>query len=307
MRCCSAHRSGNSSGRERTRSGAWVALVLLCLLGQPLAARAQVLPDPAVIVEAGDVATEPKESGPSDAMIEALLNAARVSKRDVVIVLGSGEGRIPIVAAAKFGARAIGIERDVHRVDASRKRALEASAGDRVTFRAGDPMQAAIDEATVLFALLAPVPLAQMRPRLQSLRPGTRMLGYEVGIEGWEPDATISLDDAPEDKDARGMLWIVPARVAGVWQLKLAEGRAPHDLMVSLRQRFQRVDGEVRAAGIKDESITNAVVRGDRLSFLLPGEAGERAFYAQVRGNTMTGVATDGVRSVRFRADRAAK
>lgn len=307
MRCCSANGSSKWCGGAWKSRGALATLALLCLLSQAPALRAQTAPDPGVITAANESETGPKELGPSDAMIEALLNAARVSKRDLVVVLGSGEGRIPLVAATKFGARAIGIERDTHRVDTSRKRAIEVSAGDRVTFRAGDPMQAAIDEATVLFALLAPVPLAQMRPRLQSLRPGTRVLGYEFGIEGWEPDQTITLDDAPEDKDAKGMLWIVPARVAGVWQLKLAEGRAPHDLMVSLRQRFQRVEGDVRAAGTKDEAITNAIVRGDRLSFLLPGEAGERAFYALVRGNTMTGVATDGVRSVRFRADRAAK
>lgn len=267
-------------------------------------AQAPAEPVPAI---AEDKPIEPKESGPSDAMIEALLTAARVSKRDLVLALGSGEGRIPIVAATKFGARAIGVERDAQRVEVSRKRALEAGTGDRVIFRAGDPMQVALDDATVLFALLAPVPFAQMRPRLQSLRPGTRILGYEAGIEGWEPDETLTLDDAPEEKDAKGMLWIVPARVAGMWQLKLAEGRAPHELTLSLRQRFQRVEGDVRAAGTQDESIKNAIVRGDRISFLLPGEAGERAFYALVRGNTMTGVATDGVRSVRFRADRSTK
>lgn len=300
MRCCSAPGEG-----VRSRRSVLMALVVAAVLAYSPLALALSPPESSGAAEDGR-SPEPKETGPSEALIEALLTAARVSKRDLVLVLGSGEGRVPIVAATKFGARAIGIERDAQRVDLSRKRALEAGAGDRVMFRVGDPMQVALDDATVLFALLAPVPMTQMRPRLQSLRPGTRILGYEVGIDAWEPDETVKLDDAPDDKDAKGMLWIVPARVAGVWQLKLAEGRAPHDLTVSLRQRFQRVEGDVRAAGAQDESIKNAVVRGDRLSFLLPGEAGERAFYALVRGNTMTGVATDGVRSVRFRADRAA-
>lgn len=296
MRCCSG-RVGIDRGVCTTIVG--VLAAVLAFICTPYAAAQAAAEDKPV--------EQHKEAGPSDAMIEALFTAARVSKRDLVLVLGSGEGRIPIVAATKFGARAIGVERDAQRVEAARKRAIEANTGDRVIFRTGDPMQVALDDATVLFALLAPVPLAQMRPRLQALRPGTRILGYEAGIETWEPDETITLDEAPDDKDAKGMLWIVPARVAGVWQLKLAEGRAPHDLTLALRQRFQRVEGDVRAAGVQDESVKNAVMRGDRLSFLLPGEAGERAFYALVRGNTMTGVATDGVRSVRFRADRAAK
>lgn len=305
MQCCST-----SELPRRARRDLLVALAASIALMHPLRTFAQAIAEPAAAntdASASDSKSEPKDAGPSESMIEALLTAARVSKRDLVLVLGSGDGRVPIVAATKFGARAIGVEGNAQRVELSRKRALEAGAGERVMFRAGDPLQVALDEATVLFPMLAPVPLAQMRPRLQSLRPGTRILGYEVGIEAWEPDETITLDEAPEDKDAKGMLWIVPARVAGVWQLKLTEGRAPHDLVVSLRQRFQRIEGDVRAAGVQDESIKNAVVRGDRLSFLLPGEAGERAFYALVRGNTMTGVATDGVRSVRFRADRAVK
>lgn len=236
-----------------------------------------------------------------DEMVDALLRTARVSKRDLVIDLGSGDGRIPIAAAAKFGAHGIGIEFDPELIAASRKRADELGVADRVEFRQEDLFDADISKATVVTLYLAEAHSTKLRAKLLKLKPGTRVASYKHGIPDWEPDEVVSVGDH------KGMLWVVPTNVAGSWRLRLTEGRGARDLSVTLLQRYQRVEGDVKGAGAATELVKQGIVRGDRLSFLLPGELGDRSFFAQVVGEVMTGTVSDGVRGVRFRADRVTK
>ncbi|MFN0300207.1 MAG: SAM-dependent methyltransferase [Burkholderiales bacterium] len=234
-------------------------------------------------------------------MVDALLRTARVSRRDVVIDLGSGDGRIPIAAAVKFGAQGIGIEFDPELIAASRKRADELGVADRVEFRQADLFDADISKATVVTLFLAEAHSAKLRPKLLKLKPGTRIASYKHGIPDWEPDEVVTIGDH------KGMLWVVPTNVAGSWRLRLTEGRGARDLSVTLAQRYQRVEGDVKGAGASTELVKQGIVRGDRLSFLLAGESGDRSFFAQVVGEVMSGTVSDGVRGVRFRADRVTK
>ncbi len=234
-------------------------------------------------------------------MVDALLRTARVSRRDVVIDLGSGDGRIPIAAAAKYGAHSIGIEFDAEMIAASRKRADEQGVSRRVEFLQADWYSADLSKATVVTMFLTEAHNAKLRPKLLQLKPGTRVAAYKHGIPEWEPDEIVSIGEH------KGMLWVVPVNVAGHWRLHLNEGRGIRDLALALTQRYQRVEGEVKGVNLATELLRQGIVRGDRFSFLLPGELGDRSFFAQVVGEVMTGTVSDGVRSVRFRADRISK
>ena len=264
-------------------------------------------------IDSASAETDPNKSGGAeiaidggwspipDDMVNALLRAARVSKRDLVVDLGSGDGRIPIAAAAKFGAQGIGIESDPEMIAASRKRAEEQGISQRVEFRQEDLDNVDLSKATVITIQLAEPNNEKLRSKLLRLKPGTRIAAYKYGIADWEPDDTVTVGEH------KGMLWVVPIDAAGTWQLRLAEGRGTRDFVLTLTQRFQRIEGDVRAAGTATELVKQGIVRGGRVSFLLPGEFGDRSFFAQIFSDVMSGTVSDGVRSVRFRADRIGK
>jgi cyclopropane fatty-acyl-phospholipid synthase-like methyltransferase len=143
---------------------------------------------------------------PTDqAVADAMLRLARTTKDDVVYDLGSGDGRIPILAAQKYGARGVGIELDPRLIALSREVAREGEVTDRVTFIEGDLFTADISAATVVTLYLS----ATINNRLESklrreLRPGARIVSHQFPIGNWSPDATIRV----EKEDL--FLWIVP-------------------------------------------------------------------------------------------------
>jgi SAM-dependent methyltransferase len=256
-------------------------------------------------IETGKPAADGAKDAPwlamPDEMVDALLRAARVVRRDLVVDLGAGDGRIPIAAAAKFGAQGLGIESDPEMIAASRKRAEEHGVSQRVEFRQGDPLEADLAKATVITIHLAEPNNVKLRAKLLGLKPGTRIASYRNGIPDWEPDETVTVGEH------KGMLWVVPIDAAGNWRLRMAEGRGIRDFTLTITQRYQRIDGDIRGAATATEQVKLGFVRGDRVSFLLPGESGDRSFFAQVIGEVMSGTLSDGVRSVRFRADRTGR
>lgn len=129
------------------------------------------------------------------AVVDSMLSMAAVSEEDVVYDLGSGDGRIPIRAAEKYGARGIGIEIDSERVEEARQSAKEAGVADRVDFRRADLFKADISEATVVTIYLLPKNNLQLRPKLlQELEPGTRVVSHDFHMEEWTPDRTNDID-----------------------------------------------------------------------------------------------------------------
>lgn len=122
-------------------------------------------------------------------VVRAMLELAEVGTDDVVFDLGSGDGRIPIMAARDFGARGVGIEIDPALVEKSRANAREAGIDDRVEFRLGDMYAADLHSATVVTLFLHPRPNLRLRPKLQSeLPPGSRVISYIWDMGDWEPD-----------------------------------------------------------------------------------------------------------------------
>lgn len=130
----------------------------------------------------------------SPALVEKMLDLAKVTADDFVIDLGSGDGRM-IIAAAKRGARALGVEYNPKMVELSRQLAREAGVADRATFVEGDMYQADISKATVLALFLLPQNLQRLEPKFRALRPGTRIVVNTFGIPDWTADATEQLTE----------------------------------------------------------------------------------------------------------------
>lgn len=174
-----------------------------------------------------------------------MLQLAGVGAGDFVIDLGSGDGRIVIVAARRFGARGLGIEIDPALVQRSRENARRTGVAARAEFREQDLFATDLSAATVVTLYLLPEVNLQLRPRLLALKPGTRIVSHDWDMGDWAPDRSVSVE-APDkkigrEKVSRLHLWIVPARVAGDW--------CAGDAKLQLAQTHQRLRGEFRRAG----------------------------------------------------------
>jgi cyclopropane fatty-acyl-phospholipid synthase-like methyltransferase len=129
-------------------------------------------------------------------VVYQMLELAGVTKEDVVYDLGSGDGRIVILAAQKYGARGVGIELDPRLVDISRQVARDAEVADRVRFIEGDLFTADISAATVVTLFLSPSVNNELEPKLRrELKPGTRIVSHQFGIGKWAPEKTVRADE----------------------------------------------------------------------------------------------------------------
>jgi SAM-dependent methyltransferase len=165
----------------------------------------------AVHAQAGEEV--PFITSPDNVTLE-MLRLANVGPGDHVIDLGSGDGRIVILAAKRFGATGLGVEIDPRLVEESRRNAREAGVADRVEFREQDLFQTDLGKATVITMYLLPEINLQLRPRLQALKPGTRIVSHDWDLGDWKPDQT-SLVPVPDkqvglEKSSRVHLWVVP-------------------------------------------------------------------------------------------------
>lgn len=190
-------------------------------------------------------------------VVERMLDMAEVGAEDYLIDLGSGDGRIAI-AAARRGARALGVDIDPMRIDEAHAAARFAGVETRARFRRQDLFRTPLREASVVTMYLLPDINLQLRPRLLTeLRPGTRVLSHNFTMGDWRADAEAELDAS------RIYLWIVPAVVGGSWSLRLADGSV---LPLAIEQRFQEVSGTLGNA-----ALAHARLNGTRLSFTAAG------------------------------------
>src|SRR5690349_16395142 len=130
----------------------------------------------------------------SPALTEKMLDMAKVTAKDYVIDLGSGDGRM-VIAAARRGARALGVEFNPEMVKLAQQLAAEAGVSDRATFVQGDMFEADISKATVLALFLMPANLERLEPKFRALPPGTRIVVNTFGIADWKPDVTEVLTE----------------------------------------------------------------------------------------------------------------
>jgi SAM-dependent methyltransferase len=212
-------------------------------------------------------------------LTERMLDLAQLTPEDFVMDLGSGDGR-NIIAAARRGARALGVEFNPDMVELSRRNAAQAGVADKAQFVQGDMFEADISQATVMALFLLPDNLRKLTPKFAALRPGTRIVANTFGIDGWKPDDTFKMGDTCYAW-CSAMLYIVPARVGGSWQLR--EGNTFSAL--ALRQAFQEVSGTLGKA-----AVANGRLRGDWISFTV----GKNRYEGRVNGDTMQGIVHGG-------------
>jgi hypothetical protein len=241
-------------------------------------------------------------------VVEAMLKLAGVGPEDYVIDLGSGDGRIVIAAARKYGARGLGVEIDPALVGEAQREARRQGVDGRVEFRRDDLLQMSIGRATVVTMYLYPRLMLAMRPRLiTELKPGARIVSHEFTMEGWEPDArmTVPVPGKPYGPpSSEVLLWIVPADARGVWQWRLPTGGATADYEVALSQDFQKLGG-TPVPGRRSGRIEAGTMKGDEIRFFLVADEGSRAlrheYRGRVGGDSIRGI----VRLVPIRADSA--
>jgi len=183
-----------------------------------------------------------------DNVTVAMLQIAKVGNEDFVIDLGSGDGRIIITAARRFGARGLGVEIVPELVEKSRESARAMGVAQLAHFREQDLFKTDLSPASVVTMYLLPEVNLQLRPRLLQLRPGTRVVSHDWDMGEWEPDKTLTLDVPDKtigrEKTSKVHLWIVPARVDGTW---CGVGKAK-GMQLALAQSFQKFTGELTDA-----------------------------------------------------------
>jgi hypothetical protein len=209
-----------------------------------------------------------------DGLVERMLSMAAVGPRDTLIDLGSGDGRT-VVAAAKRGARALGIELNPDLVWLARERARREGVADRTRFEQQDLFETDLSGATVITMFLLNEINLKLRPRLLQLKPGTRIVSNTFAMGDWEADETVRLPAAQcVDAWCTALMWIVPARVAGTHRLPEGE--------LVLEQRHQVLAGTLRAGGT---SVAVAGrVRGEEVVL----EGGGRVLRGTATGGAIT-------------------
>lgn len=225
-------------------------------------------------------------------VVDEMLRLARVGPQDYVIDLGSGDGRIPITAAAKYGARGLGVELDPELHALSEEGARAAGVDARVKFINQDLFRTDISEATVIAMYLLPNVVRRLRPQLLDLKPGTRIVSHDFDMDDWKPDYKTTIRK-------NVFLWIVPAKVGGRWQASIDLPGGARDFEFEFRQKFQEFDGLVRINGQLTQ-LWESSLQSDRVRFVIVDSADREDeaslyFEGRVRGEVMEGEIRRGV------------
>ena len=209
--------------------------------------------------------------------VDKMLDLTKVTSKDVVIDLGSGNG-ITVISAAKRGATAMGVEFNPEMVALARRLAAEAGVSARATFVQGDLFEADLSKATVITLFLLPDINERLMPKLLDLKPGTRIASNTFTMGDWEPDARET--SSPCTSWCTALAWVVPAKVAGTWQLG--------SQTLTLTQQYQVVSGTLGTT-----PITAGKMTGEEITFT----AGSQVYSGRVAGDRITGQGWSATRS----------
>ena len=239
----------------RTVYTRWLALAW-CLMAPALAS-------------AQDYGDTPYVQSPQ-VVVDKMLEMAKVTSKDYLIDLCSGDGRLIITAAKKYGARGFGVDLNKSLVTLANRNAAKAGVANKAVFYERDLHETDITKADVLTIYLLPEVNLMVRPRILALKPGTRLVSHDYGFGEWPPDVEIVMD-APgkpvgRDQKSKVMYWVVPAQAAGKWVWGGSGAAAGQFYELQLDQVFQKINGTLGLAA-RSAKIDNAVLTGEQISF----------------------------------------
>jgi SAM-dependent methyltransferase len=212
-------------------------------------------------------------------LVERMLRMAQTTPSDFVIDLGSGDGRIAIAAAKKFGARSMGIEYNPDMVELSTRNAAKEGVGGKARFAKADIFESDFSQASVITMYLLPGLNLKLRSKLLDMKPGTRIVSHQFNMDDWQPDEVTNIEGR------RAYFWLVPAKVAGNWRL-VSGGEV---LDITLEQKYQMLEGTVKLGTI-NAGLRDAKLHGDRIDFAFVDQGGvRRDFTGRVSGNALEG------------------
>lgn len=242
--------------------------LFLSLAGQ--FAQAQPAQDyqPSVGQEGKDVIWVPTPQ----ALVDKMLDLAKVTPKDNVIDLGSGDGRT-VITAAKRGAHALGIEYNPDMVELSKRNAAKEGVSDRASFVKADLFESDFSQAQVISMFLLSSINLKLRPKILDLKPGTRIVSNTFDMGDWKPDESATIPNCNSWCTAH--LWIVPAKAEGIWRLPQGE--------LTLKQNFQMISGTLKNGNVV--APINGKLNGERISFT----AGSASYTGRVNGDSMEG------------------
>jgi SAM-dependent methyltransferase len=231
--------------------------------------------------------------------VDEMLKMAKVTANDFVIDLGSGDGRIVITAAKKFGARGLGVDLDKVLLKRAFEGAKREGVADRVQFVEQNLFETDLSRASVITTYLLPEMNEKLRPRILALKPGTRVVAHDYDMGEWQPDEEKTLNVPEKTVGDPGksyvFFWVVPAAIAGQWESLVYTGGRGMIYEFDFDQSFQRVSGDLRVDG-KNARLPIFNVRGDRVSFEIDAPQGtglaKHRFQGQVGQDRIEGTVT---------------
>ncbi|MSQ51269.1 MAG: class I SAM-dependent methyltransferase [Betaproteobacteria bacterium] len=224
----------------------------------------------------------------SQALVDAMMKIGKVTARDVLFDLGSGDGRT-VITAAKIGARAYGIEYNPDMVELSKQNAAKAGVTERATFTKADLFETDFSQANVITMFLLSSINLKLRPKILDLKPGTRIVSNSFTMDNWKEDESVNVTEGCTNY-CTAYFWLVPAKVGGNWSLGKSQ--------LSLKQEFQMVSGTLTAEG--NTVPVSGRLRGEQLSFTADGAQ----YEARVNGSAMEGTRKAAGSSSAFSAAR---
>ncbi len=213
------------------------------------------------------------------ALVDKMLDMAKVTASDIVYDLGSGDGRT-VITAAKRGATAIGIEYNPKMVELARRNAEKEGMGGKAVFIEGDIFKEDFSKATVLTLFLLPSLNVQLRPTILDMKPGTRVASNSFDMGDWEADVSFNAEGECHSW-CRAHYWMVPAKVEGTWKMDGGE--------LAITQKYQNLSGTLKNGNVV-APLMNAKMTGEEIVFT----AGGKEYTGKVNGNTMAGTIKDG-------------
>ncbi|RPJ46762.1 MAG: class I SAM-dependent methyltransferase [Betaproteobacteria bacterium] len=226
-------------------------------------------------------------------VVDTMLQMAKVGPKDYLIDLGSGDGRIVITAASKYGASGFGVDLDTYLLKLANQNAQKAGVADKVHFVEENLFMTDLSKATVISTYLLPEMNLKLRPKLMALKPGTRIVAHDYHLGEWDPDEQRELS-VPEKKVGEPGIsyvfsYVVPARVPGKWQSLVNLGGRDMPLEFDLQQDFQEIEGKVE---IRDRSVDlRGRIMGERIRMIAGGRSGvaRHEFTGQISGGLIKG------------------